>query len=723
MSLICDNSSIASHSHTMISTTASRPDSALPQGQAEGQGQAVTAPPSSRVVAKPVPKAQHDDPRTYQINQLRKRYSPKESTVDNGAATSLVFSLTPSDPDFPFELDQLECDLRVPKGYPKEGAPPRLTILNKDIPRGFSINVEKGWGQLVEERKGATLLALTNALDKHLEQFLSAQKAETVKVTIYKDTRHINPASAATAASIPPQTQQPSASTPAPAPSRPYIPEPTFTKEQIAEAKAKRAQETRQIETRMGRLPHYHKSSDGIVYTLPLEPKRRSELPVGLRGVNSLQLIVPVLYPLQPLRILLNDVESEDAEPVEDLFAEKAKEKKELTLMSHVNLLTQSIHILAKQAQARRASIQLVAQDAEQAAATVSTEEDAADVSKKVEAKGNVQVIPRPPEWYTDAEGHSGEDDSYESTDSEDEDGDGGGAAIPSAGPSSSSGVPAPTPERGTAISFPSIELHGIELFQVALLSVAVKCDRCKTINEIGSLKPNLAKTSESCRKCATPFSVTFRPELVHANSTRAGFLDTTGCTVSDMLPSTFIPTCGKCSTPTAQGLVAVRGDTTTNVCRECHARFTFKIPEVKFLAYSPGSGVLPPTSGPRRRQEKLGLHAGEPLPNKGACKHYRKSYRWFRFSCCNKVYACDHCHEEGEDHINEWANRMICGWCSREQNYAVSNCTFCGRSVVGRRGRGFWEGGKGTRDQKLMSRKDPRKYKRIGGAESGKKE
>lgn len=690
----------------MISTTNNT-------GTPPSQRQAVVEPPSSRIVPKPVPKAQHDDPRTYQINQLRKRYAPKESTVDNGAATRLIFNLSPSDPDFPFELDHLECDLKIPKNYPKEEAPPRLAILNKDIPRGFAINVEKGWERLVEQRKGTTLLALLNALDKHLEEFLSEQKAETVKVTIFKDTRHLIPAAA---------TSQPPAPTHAskasqPLVIRPFIKEETFTKEQIAEAKARRAQETRQIETRMGRLAHYHKSSDGIVYGLPLEPKRRSELPAGLRVLNSLQLIVPILYPLQPPRILLNDVESEDAEGVEELFVEKAKEKKELTLMSHINSLTQSIHLLAKQAQKQKQSLQSAAQDAEKAAATVATEDEAAKVAATVESKGNVQVIPRPPEWYTDAEGDHSGDDSDDSTDSEDEE---GGAALPSESQPSSSALPAQTAERGTAISFPSVELHGIELLQMSILSISVKCDRCKTINEIGGLKPNAAKTSESCRKCATPFAITFRPELVHAHSTRAGFLDAAGCTVADMLPSTFLPTCGKCSTPTAQGFVAVRGDAVTNVCRECHARFTFKIPDVRFLAYS-ASATLPPTAGPRRRQEKLGLHAGEPLQDRGACRHYRKSYRWFRFSCCNKVYACDRCHEEGEDHVNEWANRMICGYCSREQNYAVANCGFCGRSVVGRKGRGFWEGGKGTRDRKLMSRKDPRKFKRAGGTEAKK--
>ena len=62
----------------------------------------------------------------------------------------------------------------------------------------------------------------------------------------------------------------------------------------------------------------------------------------------------------------------------------------------------------------------------------------------------------------------------------------------------------------------------------------------------------------------------------------------------------------------------------------------------------------------------------------------------------------------------------MICGWCSREQNYAVDACCFCGRSVIGKKGRGFWEGGSGTRDRTLMSRKDKRKYRRVGGGATG---
>ncbi|KAK6508334.1 hypothetical protein TWF506_010428 [Arthrobotrys conoides] len=85
------------------------------------------------------------------------------------------------------------------------------------------------------------------------------------------------------------------------------------------------------------------------------------------------------------------------------------------------------------------------------------------------------------------------------------------------------------------------------------------------------------------------------------------------------------------------------------------------------------------------------------------------------RFSCCNKVFPCDKCHDSSVEprHPSEHANRMICGACSREQNYRPDDCAFCGHSFVSKNS-GFWEGGKGTRDKTRMSRKDPRKYKRV---------
>jgi uncharacterized CHY-type Zn-finger protein len=187
-------------------------------------------------------------------------------------------------------------------------------------------------------------------------------------------------------------------------------------------------------------------------------------------------------------------------------------------------------------------------------------------------------------------------------------------------------------------------------------------------------------------------------------------------------LSSQFIPTCAQCTTPvSAPGLVAYRSQSTMAICRDCHQRMSFKFPDVKFLRVSAAGTGRARAPLPRKRpKENLGIVSGQELPRRGRCRHYAKSYRWFRFSCCLKVYPCDRCHDAAEEHPNEHANRMICGHCSREQIYRPEDCVHCRSSLIRKRGGGFWEGGKGTRDKTKMNRKDPRKYKRRGAATTG---
>jgi hypothetical protein len=64
------------------------------------------------------------------------------------------------------------------------------------------------------------------------------------------------------------------------------------------------------------------------------------------------------------------------------------------------------------------------------------------------------------------------------------------------------------------------------------------------------------------------------------------------------------------------------------------------------------------------------------------------------------------------EDHVMERANRMICGFCCREQTYSSSRpCVGCGGDLVGGRAGTYWEGGKGCRNKVKMSRNDIHKY------------
>jgi uncharacterized CHY-type Zn-finger protein len=649
--------------------------------------------------AKPIPAQQLANPREYELNQLKRRFSPTIREEED--ATILLFKLVPSDPDFPFELAGLHITLRLPKAYPSN-ARPSIRIDNPEMERGYQINVERGFDDLAVKYPTKTLLALVNELDKNLESFLTSQKARTIKLVA-----NVNRA---------PIQQH-------------HVPEPviaakedilvpsariSYSVQQLQDAQLKRETECRQLEARLGRQSLFSKSSDGTHYKIPLQVLKPQRLPLSLQQIRDVQLIVPQLYPLERCGIRLREG-SKEAEFVERAFEKYVHAKEHLgsTLMALINYLSQNLHTMAQEPLVAEQKGNLAPKNAE----TSNEDKLIADKTEPQfldQDRPHIQVIPRPPEWNTVESEDEGSDTSdSELTESDPEE---GGAELAAQDMGSTSG-----PERGVLLTFPMLELYGIELLQISSLSIITKCNRCKDTMDVTNLQPSKSSDSvsrimESCKKCASQLSLVYRSEPLHMNSIRAGYLDLEGCTVVDMLPSHFQPTCSECSTTFPKpGIVSVRGETSMAICRECHKKMTFKLPEVRFLLVS--SAERPNRPLPRKKaKENLGIVAGTQLPHKGRCQHYSKSFRWFRFSCCGRVYPCDRCHDAAETHPNEHANRMLCGFCSREQNYRPEDCSLCHIILVGKQRGGFWEGGKGTRDKTKMSRKDPRKYKRRGG-------
>ena len=69
----------------------------------------------------------------------------------------------------------LDCVLHVPETYPVSEIP-SLQVRNKEMGRGYQINVERGFGLFILPPDGSGLM---NALDKQLESLLTEPKAET----------------------------------------------------------------------------------------------------------------------------------------------------------------------------------------------------------------------------------------------------------------------------------------------------------------------------------------------------------------------------------------------------------------------------------------------------------------------------------------------------------------------------------------------------------------
>jgi len=481
---------------------------------------------SSRVVQRPRP--QSEDLRAFQLGQIQRRFKPESSESDD--ASTMVLKMTPSDPDFPYEIEALECSLVVPKTYPEAGKP-SLRVLNKDIPRGFQINIERGFDLILSTAPEATLLGLMSRLDRQLESILSGEMAETIKIVA-----HRGPPAASTSAEKSGPVPEPIPRVPAPKPAQPPLP--TFTSQQQFDAQAKRQTNVRQLEARFGRLQSFSKAPDGFSYTLPLDSPRRSAWPVPLQSIRSFTLLLPELYPLEPSTILL-DSDSTEARNVEHSFKNRSAAGLDATLTQQVNYLTQHMKDLAtaESLPNPEKAVDLTAQAATAPAAEQRSHSPSKTKSSPDEDdRSHIKVIPRPPEWALggDEDGNDSDSEDY-SYDSGDETED----SVHTDHETQPASAPA---ERGILLSFPHLELHGVELMEVTTLNITVKCERCKDTTDMERLRNNTQGNASgmrehSCKKCANALAVGFRADLIHASSVRAGYLDLDGCTVIDMLP------------------------------------------------------------------------------------------------------------------------------------------------------------------------------------------
>jgi hypothetical protein len=401
-------------------------------------GQAL-ATQTTGVVIKPQPRI--EDQRAFQIAQIQRRYKPEVAEKDN--STVLRFKLIPSDPDFPYDIDALDCTLTVPKSFP-EADKPSLRVTNKDIPRGFQINIEQGFDMILANTPEVTLLGLFNRLDKQLETILAGEMAETVKIVVNRGISTSTKPSVVPSPSPPPVVE-------------PVLPRgPSFTAAQKVEAQQKRQMYTRQLEARFGRLQNFLKAHDGFSYTLPLDSPKRASWPRSLQMLRTFTLLLPELYPLEPSTILL-DSDSVEARNAEHAFHARSEARTDATLTQQINYFCQHIHDMALQSPKtdepapKEGIVPAQASEAPKSIPAAAPNED---------DRSHIHVIPRPPEWsidlVTNEEGDYSDSDDY-SYDSGD-DTEGSAAHTDNEAPTS-----APV-EKGVLLSFPQLELHGIEV-------------------------------------------------------------------------------------------------------------------------------------------------------------------------------------------------------------------------------------------------------------------
>ena len=288
--------------------------------------------------------------------------------------------------------------------------------------------------------------------------------------------------------------------------------------------------------------------------------------------------------------------------------------------------------------------------------------------------------------------------------------------------------------------------------------AVSLWCGGCSAVLR-ASLRPKLVVPGAISVSRASPSP---SPSTSTAGSAPLADVDCVDCDVVDVLPSRLRATCGACDASRARTSRPMRapfarGKTTRDACARCGAPLAFGARDVVIeRATAPvrsaggweregnetrsggdGPGRDGPGNGPSAyRAERLraaaaaarsarvssagpAVREGTALPDVGRCAHFRRSLRWLRFPCCGRAHPCAECHA-GSDCAaagdNVWADRMICGQCSREQRFSASApCESCGFKMGQGGSKSHWNGGAGMRDRTRLSKKDSRRVDRDG--------
>ncbi|XP_077373058.1 uncharacterized protein LOC144016161 isoform X2 [Festucalex cinctus] len=245
------------------------------------------------------------------------------------------------------------------------------------------------------------------------------------------------------------------------------------------------------------------------------------------------------------------------------------------------------------------------------------------------------------------------------------------------------------------------------------IITVCLQCNRCKVMADL-TLNGKTACVAQ-CEKCSARISAAFRPSMLHRYSDVLGYLDLHNAVPSDLVLQDCHLTVGclSCSQESSVQNLCY-GQTKEVNCENCHGKLSLLADSTRFQYIQPRSNKTGPSASTVnfKTVRDPAVQKGKPLPEKGACKHYKQSHRWLRFPCCGRAYPCDVCHDEDQDHPMELANRMICGYCAKEQPYGNGKpCISCGSLMTRGAHTSHWEGGLGCRNKIKMSRNDRQKY------------
>ncbi|KAJ1974273.1 hypothetical protein H4R34_004778 [Dimargaris verticillata] len=678
-----------------------------------------------------------------------------ESPTNTTDHPTVSVTVPPSDPEFPFDLAALQFEITTTdhaldpaRPRPPTTFPFQVRVTNTDIPPGIVSNIQSALNRYTAKHPAVSVCTALEWVDSMLEQILAKTPAPAVRFVALgaspstdisalpqpsSPPRELLTTLAATAGVEPPLAQNP-----------------------------RRAAELQQLERR------FQGSWRSLESTDPHATRVQWDLSVVEPEYTlpnrdfKLSLTVPLTYPTDKCRLAIDycnpeaTIDPTRRQHIAAAFLDHAVEYPHKPLIHVLSWLNRNLQLL------------LTAEIPLEASASASV---APPMERMSTPSDRLMFLPPDPEVVEITKALAGQSISPARQPAH-----GSGDEEPFSTASAGSEVSGHEPPKQGRFTTPShkgiqlrvslIEARDIELLICSQLSVMVQCDRCRRHNELRRIKPTWEQSHSSampwdhdnaqwtdCQTCHLALGVRFRPDLLALNAAAPlgwfslGYVDCANCTPVDQLPSTYQVVCAQCqhenapphipllltqpspfgtlpdhsSSKKTHPLTSVGSHTATRTqCAKCHHWMHLLMPTIVWQRLTPGWPLEPPEGWdqrPKRKPAKSDIVPGQPLPLNGTCKHYKQSNRWFRFPCCGKLYPCDTCHNDQETHPSEQANRIVCGFCSREQQFQSKSiaCSHCLHKYVKfLDGRAFWEGGTGMRDKSKMNRKDSHKYKGL---------
>jgi len=272
--------------------------------------------------------------------------------------------------------------------------------------------------------------------------------------------------------------------------------------------------------------------------------------------------------------------------------------------------------------------------------------------------------------------------------------------------------------ERGLRIEFTDLELRGIGWAVADMLALDCSCEQCGVRQVVEIIRGEKKSLQCSSPTCKADGEIMFHASLVHGASSTAGFADVQNFHLDDVVSVSVTLGCFECSAGSPLQKATRTRAWHTN-CRSCHSKLHFQYEGwvmtdmAKLRAEARLRKALAKASQTAKAKVDARVTPGQPLPQHGTCEHEPETHKWLRFPCCDRLFQCTICHTARSGcSAPKRPHRQVCGFCSSEMPFSQNNpCSSCAKPIAAPKQSRHWEGGKGCRDQHLMSSKDSRKY------------